>query len=66
MFVEYAKNGGSVLLVTHTLPVAEEISDRIGFLKDGTLVIAGTLKELRDKAGLDEKATLEDIYKKLA
>jgi ABC-2 type transport system ATP-binding protein len=66
MFVEYAKNGGSVLLVTHTLPVAEEISDRIGFLKDGKLVIAGTLKELRDKAKLDEKATLEDIYKKLA
>ena len=65
LFVEHAKNGGSVLLVTHTLSVAEEISDRIGFLNNGTLVITGTLSELRQKAGLDEHAKLEDIYKKL-
>ena len=66
MFVEYAKKGGAVLLVTHTLPVAEEISTRIGFLKEGTLIAIGTLPELRKKAGLGEHATLEDIYKKLA
>ncbi len=66
MFTEYAKNGGSILLVTHTLPVAQEISDRIGFLKDGKLVTVGTLGELREKAGLGGEATLEDIYKKLA
>ena len=66
MFVDFAKKGGAVLLVTHTLPVAEEISDRIGFLKDGTLIAVGTIAELRQKAGLESKATLEDIYKKLA
>ena len=66
MFVEYAKNGGSVLLVTHTLPVAEEISDRIGFLKNGTLIASGTLQELRDQAGLSSTAKLEEIYKKMA
>jgi ABC-2 type transport system ATP-binding protein len=66
LFVDFAQSGGSVLLVTHTLPVAEEISHRIGFLKDGKLVASGTLKELREKAGLGEHATLEDIYKKLA
>lgn len=66
MFVEYAKAGGAVLLVTHTLLVAEEISDRIGFLKNGTLVAVGTLSELRAKAGLGESATLDDVYKKLA
>jgi ABC-2 type transport system ATP-binding protein len=65
-FVDYAKSGGSVLLVTHTLSVAEEISDRIGFLKDGKLVIAGTLSQLRKKAELPETASLEDVYKKLA
>lgn len=64
MFVDFAKNGGSVLLVTHTLPVAEEISDRIGFLKNGSLIATGTLAELRVKAELPETATLEDIYKK--
>lgn len=66
LFVEYAKNGGSILLVTHTLPVAEEISDRIGFLKNGRLIIVGTLSELRQKSGLGDTATLEDVYKKLA
>lgn len=66
MFVEYAKSGGSVLLVTHTLPVAEEISNRIGFLKEGTLIAVGTLSELREKAGLGNDASLEDVYKKLA
>ncbi len=66
LFVDYAKDGGAVLLVTHTLPVAEEISHRIGFLKDGKLTAVGTLKELREKSGLGENASLEDIYKKLA
>lgn len=66
MFVDFAKNGGSVLLVTHTLPVAQEISNRIGFLKNGELVVTGTLSELREKAGLGPKASLDDIYKKLA
>ena len=66
LFVDYARSGGAVLLVTHTLPVAEEISDRIGFLKDGKMVIAGTLRELRQKADLPESASLEEVYKKLA
>ncbi len=66
MFVDYAKNGGAVLLVTHTLPVAEEISHRIGFLRNGSLVASGTLAELREKAGLQQDATLEEVYKKLA
>ncbi len=66
IFVEYAKHGGAILLVTHTLPVAEEISHRIGFLKNGTLTHVGTLTELRAQAGLQDTATLEDIYKKLA
>lgn len=66
MFTDFAKNGGAVLLVTHTLPVAQEISDRIGFLKDGALVATGTLSELREQAGLGHDADLNDIYKKLA
>ena len=66
MFTDFAKNGGSVLLVTHTLPVAQEISHRIGFLKNGELVATGTLAELRTKAGLNPDASLDDIYKKLA
>ena len=66
MFVEYARSGGSILLVTHTLTVAQEISDRIGFLKNGSLVVVGTLQELRERAGLGNEATLEEVYRKLA
>lgn len=66
LFVDFAKEGGAILLVTHTLPVAEEISTRIGFLKDGKLSAVGTLSELRQKAGLPDSASLEDIYKKFS
>ncbi len=65
-FVAFAKRGGAVLIVTHTLPVAEEIATRIGILKDGALVAQGTMNELRRKARLTPRATLEDIYRKLA
>ena len=66
MFVKYKEHGGSILLVTHTLQVAEQISDRIGFLKNGTLVATGTLAELRKQAELGEDATLNDVYTKFA
>ena len=66
LFVDFAKQGGSILLVTHTLPVAEEISDRIGVLKNGTLVAVGTIDELRKLAKLNNNATLDEIYKELA
>jgi ABC-2 type transport system ATP-binding protein len=65
MFVDFAKNGGSVLLVTHTLSVAQEIADRIGILKNGSLIAVGTLTELRVKAELGTDSTLDMIYKKL-
>lgn len=66
IFVEFAKNGGAVLLVTHTLQVAEEISDRIGFLKKGGLVAVGTLAELRKKAKLGKNSSLEEVYNQMA
>jgi ABC-2 type transport system ATP-binding protein len=66
MFKDFAQAGGAVLLVTHTLTVAEEISTNIGFLKDGKLVALGTLPELRTAAKQGEQATLEEVYKALA
>jgi ABC-2 type transport system ATP-binding protein len=66
LFVDFVKNGGSLLLVTHTLSVATEISDRIGFLKEGRLVALGTLTELRKAANLEENATLDEIYRYFA
>ncbi len=64
-FTQFAKNGGGVLMVTHTLSVAQAIADRVGFLENGQLKTVGTIAELRVKAGLPENASLEEIYKKL-
>lgn len=66
LFTDFKKEGGAVLLVTHTLPVAEEIADRIGVLSEGKLVASGTLAELRSKAKLPADASLEHIYQALA
>jgi ABC-2 type transport system ATP-binding protein len=63
LFVDHAKkNNGTVLLVTHTLPVAQEISTKIGVLKHGHLLAVGSMDELREKAGLHHDATLDEVY----
>lgn len=66
LFEEFAQNGGSVLLATHTLTVAQEIGIKIGVMKHGQLVAKGTMSELREIAHMKEDATLEDIYMTLA
>ncbi len=64
-FVRFAKDVGAVLLVTHTLPVAEEIATSIGVLKSGRLHSLGSFADLRAKAGLDGSASLEAVYARL-
>ena len=64
-FQDFAKNGGAVLMVTHTLSVAQAIATRVGFLENGQLKAVGTLAELRITAGLPDGASLEEVYKKL-
>jgi ABC-2 type transport system ATP-binding protein len=64
-FKKFAQNGGAVLMVTHTLSVAQDIAGRIGFLENGRLKTVGTLGELRQKAKLPETSSLEEIYKAL-
>ena len=65
LFKEFAAEGGSVLLVTHTLPVADEISTRIGILTKGKLVASGAPSLLRKIAKLDASASLEAVYQAL-
>ena len=62
LFTEFAEKGGSVLLVTHTLPVAEELANRVGVLFYSKLVGFGTLSELRHGRHLPASASLGDIY----
>jgi ABC-2 type transport system ATP-binding protein len=49
-------NGISILMSTHSLPVAEELCDRIGIINNGRLVFCDTREQLqRDKARYDGK-----------
>jgi len=52
--------GGSVFMSTHTLPIAEEVADRIGIIRRGTLVAEGTVDELRSLGHTSGR--LEDIF----
>lgn len=56
-----AKEGAAVLLTTHILTVAEELSHRIGLIHKGRLICTGTKAELAQLAGKPE-ANLEEIF----
>jgi ABC-2 type transport system ATP-binding protein len=53
--------GGTVIMTTHILDVAERMADRIGVIAGGRLIVQGTLDELRTKAGKGH-STLEDTF----
>jgi ABC-2 type transport system ATP-binding protein len=55
-----ANDGTTVLMSTHTLALAEEISDRIGILHRGKLIGEGSLEEIMIQSRETEK--LEDIF----
>jgi ABC-2 type transport system ATP-binding protein len=52
--------GGTVIMTTHILEVAERMADRIGILAHGRLIAEGTLDELRRRTG--KAASLEDTF----
>jgi ABC-2 type transport system ATP-binding protein len=56
-----ARDGMTVFMSTHSLFVAEEISDRIGIVDQGELKFLGTLAELRNQVAI-QHMSLEDLY----
>ncbi|MEO0293781.1 MAG: ABC transporter ATP-binding protein [candidate division WOR-3 bacterium] len=58
------KNGSTVFISTHSLPLAEEISDRVGVIDAGKLIEVGKVDELKKRIGL-ATSTLEEVYFKL-
>ncbi len=60
---DHCRRGGTVFLSTHTLPVAEEIADRVGVIDEGKLVACGSLAQLREKSGVAGR--LEEVFFKL-
>ena len=51
---ERVRAGGTVIMTTHILEVAERMADRIGVIAHGRLIAEGTLDELRLQAGKNE------------
>lgn len=49
----------TMVLTTHYMEEAESLSDRIGIMKDGQLLLCGTAQEIREKAGCD---SLEEAF----
>jgi ABC-2 type transport system ATP-binding protein len=58
---ERVANGGTVIMTTHILEVADRMADRIGVIAGGRLIAQGTLDELRLKAGKGD-TSLEDMF----
>lgn len=52
--------GGTVILTTHILEVAERLADRIGIITKGQLKVEGTLEDLRVLGGAGR--SLEDLF----
>ncbi len=47
----------TIILTTHYMEEAEALSDRIGVMKNGKLLVVGTVDELNDKAGTNDFET---------
>ena len=62
---QHVADGGTVVLTTHILEVAERLAERIGVIRAGRLIAEGTLDELRALAGLGADGTLEDVFLQL-
>src|SRR5689334_9699991 len=58
---ERLRAGGTVIMSTHILEVAERMADRIGVIAGGRLIAEGTLDELHRQTG-KTAASLEDTF----
>jgi ABC-2 type transport system ATP-binding protein len=64
LFKEFTSRGGTILMSTHTLEVAEDMCDRIGIIQGGKIAACGTMTELRREFSASE-ASLEDLFLRL-
>jgi ABC-2 type transport system ATP-binding protein len=53
--------GGTVIMTTHILEVAERMADRVGIIAAGRLIAEGTLEELNHQVGI-RGTSLEDTF----
>jgi ABC-2 type transport system ATP-binding protein len=61
---EFVERGGTVLMSTHTLEIAEAMCDRIAIVQEGRILAEGTMEELRTHTASGD-ASLEELFLKL-
>ncbi len=64
IFRQFVDRGGTVLMSTHTLEVAETMCNRIAIIQTGKIVAQGTMAELREQTAAGD-ASLEELFLKL-
>ncbi|HXE58772.1 MAG TPA: ABC transporter ATP-binding protein [Gemmatimonadales bacterium] len=64
LFRGFVDRGGTVLMSTHTLEIAEAMCDRIAIIHRGRLAAAGTMEEIRRQTASGD-ASLEAVFLKL-
>ncbi len=64
IFRRFVARGGTVLMSTHTLEIAEVMCDQIGIVLAGKVAAAGTMAEIRVQTS-SGTASLEDVFLKL-
>ncbi len=58
------KRGKTILMSTHDLYIAEQLSDRIGIINEGRRIALGTAQQLKEQAGI-KGGDLEKVFLKL-
>ena len=54
MMREHCDTGGAIFFSTHVLEVAEKLCDKVAIIKQGRLVRAGTMEEVKGDESLEE------------
>ena len=54
MMREHCDNGGAIFFSTHVLEVAEKLCDKVAIMKQGKLIKAGTMEEVKGDDSLEE------------
>lgn len=51
---EHCDRGGAIFFSTHVLDVAEKLCDRVAIIKNGKLLVSGSMDEVRGQESLEE------------
>lgn len=54
MMREHCEKGGAIFFSTHVLEVAEKLCDKVAIIKNGQLIKAGTMEEVKGDDSLEE------------